>query len=167
VVAPQTVVPQDIIEPHGSKGLSDRATGGNRVLVFDVAVAAGAAAQVTTDGGSSAPEVLPEGDTSVTMEEAAVGDPTASTGPAGGASPPLQRLTTTSSWRILGHPTLRALGDVSLDEAMGTTRCALTQAQNVLHRESGGIIDERQCLLLWSSMLKERTTTERVRAEAR
>jgi hypothetical protein len=43
---------------------------------------------------------------------------------------------------ILGHPMLRALGDVSLDEAMGTAHWVLTQAQNVLRRESGGIVDE-------------------------
>jgi ATP phosphoribosyltransferase len=42
-----------------------------------------------------------------------------------------------------------------------------TQAQDVLHRESGGINDEQWRLLLWDSMLKERTTTERARAEAR
>jgi hypothetical protein len=42
-----------------------------------------------------------------------------------------------------------------------------TQAQDVLHRESGGINDEQRRLLLWDSMLKERTTTERARAEAR
>jgi hypothetical protein len=48
---------------------------------------------------------------------------------------------------ILEHPMLMAPGDVSLDEAMGTAHWALTQAQNVLHRESGGIIDERWRLL--------------------
>jgi DNA polymerase III alpha subunit len=37
----------------------------------------------------------------------------------------------------------------------------------VLHQMCGGIVDERWCLLLWASMLKERTTTERARAEAR
>jgi hypothetical protein len=37
----------------------------------------------------------------------------------------------------------------------------------VLRRESGGINDERHRLLLWASMLKERTTTERARVEAR
>jgi hypothetical protein len=42
-----------------------------------------------------------------------------------------------------------------------------TQAQDVLHRESGGINVEQRRLLLWDSMLKERTTTERARAEAR
>jgi hypothetical protein len=68
---------------------------------------------------------------------------------------------------ILGHPTLRAPGDISLDEAMGTAHWALTQAQNVLRWESGGIVDEQQRLLQWDSMLKERTTTERARAEAR
>jgi hypothetical protein len=36
---------------------------------------------------------------------------------------------------ILGHPMLRAPGDVSFDEAMGMARWALTQAQNVLHQE--------------------------------
>jgi hypothetical protein len=48
---------------------------------------------------------------------------------------------------ILEHPMLMAPGDVSLDEAMGTAHWALTRAQNVLHRESGGIIDERWRLL--------------------
>jgi uncharacterized protein (DUF2225 family) len=37
----------------------------------------------------------------------------------------------------------------------------------VLHWESGGINDEQKCLLLWASMLKERTTTERAKVEAR
>jgi hypothetical protein len=37
----------------------------------------------------------------------------------------------------------------------------------VLHRESGGIVDERWRLLLWASMLKERTTAERARTEAK
>jgi hypothetical protein len=43
---------------------------------------------------------------------------------------------------ILGHP-IRAPGDVSLDEAMGTAPWALTQAHDVLCRESGGINDEQ------------------------
>jgi hypothetical protein len=68
---------------------------------------------------------------------------------------------------ILLHPTLRAPRDVSLDEALDTARWPLTQAQNVLHRESDGIVDERRRLLLWASMLKERTMVERARAEAR
>jgi hypothetical protein len=68
---------------------------------------------------------------------------------------------------ILWHPTLRAPRDVSLDEAMGMARWALTQAQNMLHRESGGIIDERRHLLQWASMLRERTRVERARVEAR
>jgi hypothetical protein len=37
----------------------------------------------------------------------------------------------------------------------------------VLRRESGGSVGERWSLLQWASMLKERTTTERARAEAR
>jgi hypothetical protein len=44
------------------------ATGGDRVPVFGAAIAAGATAQVTTDGRSPTPEVLPEGDTNVTTE---------------------------------------------------------------------------------------------------
>jgi hypothetical protein len=68
---------------------------------------------------------------------------------------------------ILGHPMLRARGDVSLDEAMGTVRWALTQAQNVLHWERGGIVDEQRRLVLWASLLKEWTTMERAGAEAR
>jgi hypothetical protein len=62
---------------------------------------------------------------------------------------------------ILGHPMLRAPGDVSLDEAMGMVRWALTQAQNVLHWEHGGIVDEQRRLVLWASLLKEWTTMER------
>jgi tryptophanyl-tRNA synthetase len=57
--------------------------------------------------------------------------------------------------------------DVSLDEAMGMAHWALTEAQNVLHRERGGNVDERRCMVLWASMLKERTTAERVKVEAR
>jgi hypothetical protein len=37
----------------------------------------------------------------------------------------------------------------------------------VLRRESGGSVGERRRLLQWASMLKERTTTERARAEVR
>jgi hypothetical protein len=77
--------------------------------------------------------VLPGGATNVTTEEVAADDPASSAGSSGGALEPEV---------ILGHPMLRAPRDVSLDEAMGTARCALTQAQNVLHRESGGIVNE-------------------------
>jgi hypothetical protein len=43
----------------------------------------------------------------------------------------------------------------------------LTQAQDVLRRESGGIKDEWRHLLLWASILKEWTTTEKAWSEAR
>jgi hypothetical protein len=82
----------------------------------------------------------------VTMEEVAAGDPVGPTGLAGGTSSSTVVANdgaTVESEAILGHPTLRAPGDVSLDEAMGMAHWALTQAQNVLHRESGGIIDEQ------------------------
>jgi hypothetical protein len=75
-------------------------------------------------------------------------------------------ITVEESGGILGHP-IRAPGDVSLDEAMGTACWLLTQAQDVLHRESGGMNNEWRCLLLWASMLKELTMTEKARVEAR
>jgi hypothetical protein len=115
--------------------------------------------------------VLPEGDTNVTVEEMATSDPTASTGPAGGVFPSTatadENVTVEEPRVILGHPTFRAPEDVSIDEATSMVHWALTQAQNVLHQESGGIIDEQRRLLLWASMLKERITVERVRVEAR
>jgi hypothetical protein len=99
-----------------------------------------------------------------------VGDLAASTDPTGGASPSTavadDNVAVGESGGILGHP-IRAPGDVSLDKAMGTAHWALTQAQDVLHKESGGINDERWRLLLWASMLKERTTIEKARVEAR
>jgi hypothetical protein len=169
--APQAVGPQDTIEAHGSRGPSDGAAGGDKVPVFDAANAAAAAAQVTIGDGSMAPEVLPEGDTNVTAKEVATANPAALTGPAEGAFPSTAAadddVVMEEPGVILGHPTLRAPGDVSLDDTLGMARWVLTQAQNVLRRESGGIVDERQCLLLWASMLQERTMAERARVEAR
>jgi hypothetical protein len=66
---------------------------------------------------------------------------------------------------ILGHPILRASGDVSLSKAMGTTHWVLNQVHGVLHREREDIDDERWCLLLWASLLKERMTSEKEKAE--
>jgi hypothetical protein len=100
---------------------------------------------VATGGGSPATEVLPEGDTNVTVEEVAAGDPAGSTGPTGGASSSTVAVndgTAMESEVILGHPMLRAPRDVSLDGSTGTARWALTQAQNVPRWESGSIIDE-------------------------
>jgi hypothetical protein len=68
---------------------------------------------------------------------------------------------------VLGHPLLRALGDVSLDEEMGTVYWALNQAQDVLRRESGDIHNKCLRLLLWTSILKRRTTSERAMVQAR
>jgi hypothetical protein len=106
----------------------------------------------------------------IMVEEVATSDPTSSAGLAGGGSSSTVAAdddAAVESEVILGHPMLRALEDVSLDEAMVMAHWALTQAQNVLRRESGGIIDERRRLLLWASMLKEQTTAERARAEVR
>jgi hypothetical protein len=114
--------------------------------------------------------VLPGGATNVTIEEVSADDPASLAGPSGGASSSTEAVDDDGVVEpevILGHPMLRAPEDVSLDEAMGTARWVLTQAQNVLHRESGGIVDERRHLLQWAFMLKERTTVERARAEAR
>jgi hypothetical protein len=75
--------------------------------------------------------VSPCGATNVTVEEVAADDPASSTGPAGGASSSTVAAddgAAVESKVILGHPTLRAPGDVSLDEAMGTAHWALTQA---------------------------------------
>jgi hypothetical protein len=68
---------------------------------------------------------------------------------------------------ILGHPALRAPGDVSLSEAMGTTHWSINQAHSVLHQERENIDNERRPLLLWGSLFKERTTSEKEKAEAK
>jgi hypothetical protein len=85
---------------------------------------------VTIDGGSPSPEVLPEGCTNVTTEEVAASDLAASTGPSRGAFPSTAAadndVAVEKPGVILGHPTLRAPGDVSLDEAMGTAHWTLT-----------------------------------------
>jgi hypothetical protein len=99
-----------------------------------------------------------EADANVTVGATTASDPAEKTGPVGGTSPSTvvadDDIIVEESRCILGHP-IRAHEDVSLDEAMGTARWALTQAQDVLCRESGGINDERRHLLLWASMLKE------------
>jgi hypothetical protein len=89
--APQVGGRLDTVEAHGSMGPSNRAAGGDRVPVSGAAIAAGAAAQVVTDGGSLAPEVSPGGDTNATMGATTVGDPATSTGPVGGGGVSLHR----------------------------------------------------------------------------
>jgi hypothetical protein len=137
----QVAEPQDTVEAQPS----DEAVGGGGVLVIGAVVVMGAAAQVAAGGGSSASEVLPGGATNVTIEEVATDDPASSVVPLGRVSFSMEMADDGGSVEpeiILGHPTLRAPGDVSLDEAMGTAYWALTQAQNVLYQERGGIIDE-------------------------
>jgi hypothetical protein len=65
---------------------------------------------------------------------------------------------------VMGHPTYHAPGDISLDRAVSTALRALSQ---VLRREDGDLADERRCLQLWASMLKETTVTERAEARRR
>jgi hypothetical protein len=82
--------------------------------------------------------VLLWGANNVTTEEVAADDPASSAGPSRGACFSTEMADDGSTGEpevILGHPMLRAPGDVSFDEAMGTARWALTQAQNVLHQE--------------------------------
>jgi hypothetical protein len=116
---------------------------------------------------------------SAIMSEAAASHPRASTGPASGApsSPPRMATATTSAGTdnnaieelevICGHPGLRAPGVVSLFDVMGTTHFALNQVHDVLHREREDINEERQCLSMWFSLLKQRTTFEKEKAVAR
>jgi hypothetical protein len=170
-VHPKPADPQDTVETHDSKGSTVGSAGGDGVPISGTAVAVGTAAlDVVTGDGSLTHEVSLVGDANVTAGATTVGDPAASTGPAGRASPSAavadDDVTVEESRGILGHP-IRALEDVFLDEAMGMTRWALTQAQDVLRQESGGINDEWRLLLLWASKLKERTTTEKARVEAR
>jgi hypothetical protein len=88
VGAPKADGPQDTVEAHGSKGQTVGAAGDDGVPASSAAVAVGAATlEVVAGDGSPAPVVSPEGDANVTVGATAAGDPTAKTGPAGGASP--------------------------------------------------------------------------------
>jgi hypothetical protein len=134
--------------------------GGSRVLAPDTTTAVKAMASLATC-------------------EAATGDPAVSTGPAVGASssPPHMAATTASTGAddnvvdepkvIMGHPGLRAPGTISLSEVMGTGHFALNQMHNVLHQEREDINKEQLRLSVWVSLLKQRTTFEKEKTEAR
>jgi hypothetical protein len=101
--------PQDTVEAQPI----DEAVGGGGVLVTGAVVAAGAATQVATGGGSPASEVLPVGATNVTTEEVATNDSTCSAGPSGARLSPLKRPTTVVPWSLRsswGIPHLGPLG---------------------------------------------------------
>jgi hypothetical protein len=68
---------------------------------------------------------------------------------------------------IMGHPSLRVPGTVSLSEVMGTTHFALNQMHDVLHWESEDINEEWLRLLVWVSLLKQLTTSEKEKVEVR
>jgi hypothetical protein len=68
---------------------------------------------------------------------------------------------------ILGHPFLKASGDVSLFKAMGAAHWMLIQTHDVLHRDRGDIDDKQRCLLLWVSLLRKRMASEKEKAKAR
>jgi hypothetical protein len=73
--------------------------------------------------------VLLGGATNVTTKEVAADDPAISAGPSGGTSSSTEAADNGGAVEpevILGHPTLRAPRDVSLDEAMGTFSWVLT-----------------------------------------
>jgi hypothetical protein len=67
---------------------------------------------------------------------------------------------------VMGHPTSHASDDIPLNEAVSMAHRALSQAQRVLRREDEDLADERRRLQLWTTMLMETTTTERVAAWA-
>jgi hypothetical protein len=68
---------------------------------------------------------------------------------------------------ILGHPFLKASGDVSLFKAMGAAHWMLIQTHDVLHRDRGDIDDKQRCLLLWVSLLRKQMASEKEKAKAR
>jgi hypothetical protein len=117
--------------------------------------------------------------TSLATSEAVASDLVASSGPAFGApsSPPHVVSATASMGTddntieelevIMGHPGLRAPRTVSLSEAMGMTHFVLNQAHDVLCREREDINEERLHLSVWVSLLKQRMTSEKEKAEAR
>jgi hypothetical protein len=161
---------QEVIEDHGPQDSSDEVAHGDGAPTLDTTTVAGAMAfEAVVGDGSLSPEV----------GEVAIGIPAVSTGPSVCSSSPQPQMgaATTSTVVdddiveepevILGHPLLRAPWDVSLDEAVGMARWVLDQAQNKLRWECGDIYDERQCLLLWASMLKELSISEMARENVR
>jgi hypothetical protein len=129
--------------------------------------------------GTPFPKTVPAMGTTTTAGEATADDPAASTGLATSApsSPPqmasaIALVGTDDNANeepevIMGHLSLRAPGDVSLFEVMGATHFALNQVHDMLRREREDINKEWLCLLVWVSMLKKQTTSEKEKAEVR
>jgi hypothetical protein len=121
--------------------------------------------EAVPEDGTPAPEMMPEmgmataaGTTvSTTVSEGATGGPAASTGPA--ASKP------SSSPRVVANN--NAIEDVSLFDMRGMAHFVLNQVHNVLHREKEDMGKERLCLSVWLSLLKEWTTSKKVKAKVR
>jgi hypothetical protein len=65
---------------------------------------------------------------------------------------------------VMGHPGLRAPGDVSLSKVMGITHFGLHQVRDVVYREREDIEEEWLRLTEWGSLLKELTTFEKEKA---
>jgi hypothetical protein len=121
------------------------------------------ASEMAAGNRSLTPMAVSEKDTTVATGattssmagEVAAGGPAASTGLRATTTSPIVNDNIVEEPKvILGHPVLRAPGDVSLDKAMGMAHWVLNQVQDMLHRESGDINDECQHLLMWASMLR-------------
>jgi hypothetical protein len=131
--------------------------------------------------GVLAPDIttVAEAMTSPVTSEAAVVHPAASTSPMAGAPSSLPQMAAATASTctdgnaveepevIMGHPSHRASGTVSLSEAMGTVHFVLNQVHDVLYREREDINEERLRVSVWVSLLKQWTTYEKEKVEAR
>jgi hypothetical protein len=79
-----------------------------------------------TQSGGATPETVPEVDTTIATGATTTGDDDDN-----------------ELEVIMGHPGLRAPGNVSLSEEMGVAHFALCQAQEVLQQERANIEEER------------------------
>jgi hypothetical protein len=95
---------------------------------------------------------------------------------AAAASSPAPRVATTTGATvgvvvgpdvILRHPTSYALDNIPPKEVVIMAHMALSRVQCVLRQENEGLTDERRCLQLWATMLKEMIVSERAVAQAR
>jgi hypothetical protein len=104
------------------------------------------------------------------VHESAASEPTTTSGPTAGATSSGPRAAAAVDTAavvveepevVLGHPLLVVSGEVSLDEAVGTGRWALYQAQDMLCQERGDATDECRHLQLGATMLREMTLSEK------
>jgi hypothetical protein len=156
---------RDAIGGHDPKGSSAEVACGNGGSPSLGTTTAGGAttSEVMASDGPSAPEVGPEVETMVIGEtaipvvthEMVARDVVVSFDPTIGTSSSRPQKAAASGLAnvdddvmgepeiILGHPSLIALGNISVDDVVGMAHWALTQAQEMLYREQGSINDER------------------------